>query len=61
MFARSFKSVMKIPMPMKRRFSDKCRIDEIKKDLNLAKYDIDTLNYLTCVNIFISLLTLFTK
>lgn len=51
MFARSFK----------RRFSDKCGIDEIKKDLNLAKYDIDTLNYLTCVNIFISLLTLFTK
>ncbi len=61
MFARSFHKIVKIPIQMKRRFSDKCGIDEIKKDLNIAKYDIDTLNYLTCVNIFISLLTLFTK
>jgi hypothetical protein len=61
MFARSFHKIVKIPIPMKRRFSDKCGIDEIKKDLNIAKYDIDTLNYLTYVNIFISLLTLITK
>ena len=61
MFARSFNRIIKIPIPIKRQFSDKCGIDEIKKDLNIAKYDIDTLNYLTYVNIFISLLTLFTK
>jgi hypothetical protein len=61
MFARSFHKIVKIPIPIKRRFSDKCGIDEIKKDLNIAKYDIDTLNYLAYMNIFISLLTLFTK
>jgi hypothetical protein len=61
MFARSFHKIVKIPMPIKRQFSNKCGIDEIKKDLNIAKYDIDTLNYLTYVNIFISLLTLITK